>query len=172
VAFARKTAEAAGVADRVSAMVCAGEQLPLPSETVDIVHGEAVLHHLLLSQAGTEVARVLSNGGRAAFKDPLGQNLLLEFARDYLPYAWKKTHKGTDRPLKFHNIEEFGRHFSVCKYQGFGLSSIIVTALQGSEKKSKLRDLADHLDARILQWVPWLHRYGRFVVTCVEKKGQ
>jgi SAM-dependent methyltransferase len=171
LAFARKTAEAAGVAHRVSVLLCAGEQLPLTSETVDIVHGEAVLHHLLLSQAGTEIARVLRKGGRAAFKDPLGYNLLLECARDYLPYAWKKSHKGTDRPLKLHDIEEFGRHFSVCTYQGFGLSSMIVTALQGSGKKSKLRDLADRLDTRILQWVPWLHRYGRFVVTCVEKKA-
>jgi SAM-dependent methyltransferase len=149
LAFARKTAEAAGVAHRVSVLLCAGEQLPLTSETVDIVHGEAVLHHLLLSQAGTEIARVLRKGGRAAFKDPLGYNLLLECARDYLPYAWKKSHT----------------------YQGFGLSSMIVTALQGSGKKSKLRDLADRLDTRILQWVPWLHRYGRFVVTCVEKKA-
>jgi SAM-dependent methyltransferase len=170
VAFARKTAAAAGVADRVSAFVCAGEQLPLASETVDLVHGEALLHHLLLPQAGIEIARVMKNGARAAFKDPLGHNLLLEFARDYLPYAWKKTHKGTDRPLKFHDIELFGRHFSRYTYKGFGLFSMIVLAVQKGKKKTAFREFADRLDARVLQWAPWLHRYARVVVTCAEKR--
>jgi ubiquinone/menaquinone biosynthesis C-methylase UbiE len=71
VAFACKTAAAAGVADQVSALVCAGEQLPLASETVDIVHGEALLYHLLLPQAGAEIARVMKNGAGAALKTPL-----------------------------------------------------------------------------------------------------
>jgi SAM-dependent methyltransferase len=47
------------------------------------MHGEGLLHHLALPAAGREIARVLKTGGRAVFKDPLGQNPVLELARDF-----------------------------------------------------------------------------------------
>jgi hypothetical protein len=46
---------------------------------------------------------------------------------------------------------------------------MIALAVQGGGRKTALREFADRLDARTLQWAPWLHRYARVVVTCVEK---
>jgi SAM-dependent methyltransferase len=168
VAHARDLARATGVANRVAFFVAAAEQLPLASGTVEAVHAESVLHHLALPLAGKEIRRVLKQGGKAAFKDPLGGNPLLEFARDYLPYRWKKAAKGTDRPLTFAEIQGFGSAFTRCTFRGFGLISMLAVLLVG-RGEGRLRRAADAMDERLLRAAPFLQRYCRFVVTCVEK---
>ena len=164
----REVARTQGVADRVSAVVLAGERLPFPDEYFDLVHGEAVLHHLKISMAGPEIARVLRKGGRAGFKDPFGHNLLFELARDYFPYRWKPKVKGTDRPLKLSDIRSFGGAFHRCSYRGFGLFSPLATLIAG-RGDSRLLRLLDEVDTFAIMLCPYLERYGRFVVTCAEK---
>lgn len=168
VAHAKKVAEAAAVGDRVCAFVAAGELLSIASESIDVVHCESTLHHLVIDLASAEIWRVLKRGGKAGFKDPLGQNPVLEFARDHIPYEWKKAAKGTDRPLTFAKVERFGERFETVKYQGFGLLSMAVLALGGRGSR-RLRYTIDGIDTRMLRLVPGLQRYCRFVVTCVQK---
>ncbi|MBW3600914.1 MAG: class I SAM-dependent methyltransferase [Planctomycetes bacterium] len=168
IAYVRQQAERHGVSDRVHAVVCPAEQMPLEDEMFDLVHGEAVLHHLDLDRAGAEIARVMKPGARAAFKDPLGQNLLLEFARDYLPYRGKNAAKGTDRPLRFPDAETFGRHFSYCRYRGFGLTSMAAVAIYGRHE-SWLSQALHRVDGAVLRGAPFLHYLCRFIVTLVEK---
>jgi SAM-dependent methyltransferase len=160
-------AENVGVSDRVKVFVAAAEALPLETGSLDLVHGESVLHHLDLELAGAEIRRVLKGNGRAAFKDPLGQNPLLELARDYLPYSWKKP-KGTDRPLKFPELERFGRRFSHFQYRGFGLVSMFTKFLL-NDSRSRLHQAAHGVDSVLLHRLPFLQRYCRFVVTGVVK---
>lgn len=166
--YVREMAERAGVADRVKVLECPAENLALDDASIDLVHGEAVLHHLALPLAGAEISRILKAGGRAGFKDPLGQNPVLEFARDYVPYKWKKPAKGTDRPLKFSDIGQFGEFFSRCSYQGFGFVSLIQTLIWGRDN-STARRIANAMDHHLLRILPFMQRYCRFVVTCVEK---
>ena len=165
----RQMAEITGVADRVNAFVSPAERLPLERESVDLIHGEAVLHHVQLRAAAAELARVLRKNGRAVFKDPLGQNPLLEFARDHLPYRWKKAAKGTDRPLKFAELACFRPHFRAYAYRGFGLASMLGLMVYGRGSDSKLRRAVDALDSFLLDTMPGLQRYCRFVVTCAHK---
>jgi len=168
VAYMQKMAAEAGVSDRLSVVVCAGEQLLFADESMNLIHGEAVLHHLDIPMSSGEVARTLKRGGKAAFKDPLGQNPLLEFARDYLPYSWKKSAKGTDSPMTFKKIETFGKAFSTYTYHGFGLLSLFAIYFWGRQPSQALR-LADLLDSYMLRSCPLLQRWCRFVVTCVRK---
>jgi ubiquinone/menaquinone biosynthesis C-methylase UbiE len=164
VAHIHQLAREQGVGDRVSGLVCAAEELPLPSGHAELIHGEAVLHHLSMTPAAREVARVLGAGGTAVFKDPLGQNPLLEFARDYL----KSSAKATDRPLTFEQIEEFGRAFRSCRYRGFGFAATLTGALGRRQKWPKTTNVADRLDGLLLR-VPLVERLSQYVVTCVTK---
>jgi len=168
VDFIRTLAESAGVSESVVGLVCAAEQLPLADACVDVIHGEAVLHHLQVASAGPELARVLKPGGKAAFKDPLGQNPVLEFARDYLPYRWKASSKVTDKPLTFADLEKFGRSFDRCSYRGFGFSSMITAVLDG-RTNSRPHQIASRLDLLLLNRFSGLQRFCRYVVTCVQK---
>lgn len=167
VEYALQTAAGAGLADRGVGLVAPAEQLPLPDESIDVVHAEATLHHLNLPRASCELARVLKRGGKAGFKDPLGHNRLLEFARDYLPYHWKKAAKGTDCPLCCSELEEFGRHFDQHQYRGFCFLSMAALIL--GRGRSRLREQLECLDEALLNRLPFLRNYSRFVVTCVRK---
>jgi SAM-dependent methyltransferase len=144
------------------------DSLSLEDSSIDLIHGEAVLHHLDLNRAGTQLSRVLKKGGRAVFKDPLGHNFLLELARDYLPYPWKHPIKGTDRPLRFPAIKQFGQYFSYSDARGFGLFSMIAIILFG-RGRSRSQSIAHGIEERVLRAIPWLQRACRFVVTRVEK---
>src|SRR5213076_2968969 len=67
-----------------------GERLPFADGSFDRIWGNAVLHHLDLEQAGSELRRVLRPGGVAVFCEPWGGNPLLRFARRHLPYPAKE----------------------------------------------------------------------------------
>lgn len=67
-----------------------GERLPFPDGSFDRIWGNAVLHHLDLPTAGRELFRVLRPGGIAVFCEPWGENPLLNWARDRLPYPGKE----------------------------------------------------------------------------------
>jgi len=164
VAHILKLAEERGLRHRVKGVVCAAEQLPFADEYIDLIHGEAVLHHLSMPLAAKEVARVLRPGGKAAFKDPLGQNALLEFARDH----FKQSAKATDRPLTFAQLREFARTFHSCTYRGFGLSAPIA-ALLGRRTWRRVTRATDALDRHILRVFPRAGRYCQYVVTCAQK---
>ncbi len=158
-----RTARERGLGGRVVGIVCAAEELPFRDGEIDLIHGEAVLHHLSIPLASREISRVLKMGGRAVFKDPLGQNVLLELARDYL----KESAKATDRPLTFDQLREFGQAFRTCTYRGFGLASTC-TALGGRRKWRRLASTADAVDGFVLGRWPSLERYCQYVVTSVE----
>jgi len=53
------------------------EELKFADDYFDIVCGGAILHHLDLNKALSEIARVLKPDGKAIFVEPLGQILLL-----------------------------------------------------------------------------------------------
>jgi SAM-dependent methyltransferase len=163
VAYMRQLAWEHGLGDRVLPILCAGEELPFPNGHIDRIHGEAVLHHLMVSRAGSEISRVLRRGGIGVFKDPLGHNAPLEFARDY----FKSSAKATDRPLRFEQIEEFGRAFRSCEYHGFGLTATVVGAGSGRKRWPRIVSVADRLDALMFRASRSLERYGQYVAICV-----
>src|SRR5262245_35332030 len=68
VQFMRRVANIYGVADRVTVYESPVERMPFESGEFDLMHGEAILHHISLPPAAPEIRRVLKPGGRAVFK--------------------------------------------------------------------------------------------------------
>jgi ubiquinone/menaquinone biosynthesis C-methylase UbiE len=168
LAMVQHVAQCKGVAERVHVHVGPAEELPFEDGSFDLLYGGAALHHLQLQRAGRELARVLRYGGKGAFQDPLAHNPVLEFTRDYLAYRGKHPAKGTDRPLRLHEVQAFGRHFTTCTYHGFELFSMMAKAFR-LKRASQLRCLLEASDDVLLHRLPFLQRYARFVVTCVTK---
>ena len=160
----QQVAELRGVADRMRIHCGPVEQLPFEDASFDIIYGGAALHHLELEPAARELSRLLRKGGRGGFQDPLGHNLLIEFARDYLPYRGKHPQKGTDKPMRVSDIQAFGRHFATCSWRGFGLVAMLERVLPIGKNA---RGAVETFDDRLMRALPFLQRYGRFAVTCV-----
>ncbi len=74
-----------GLEDRLTFCVMDAEQLEFPDVSFDIVCGSGILHHLNLTRAYAEIARVLKPGGIGVFTEPLGHNPAINAYRNRTP---------------------------------------------------------------------------------------
>lgn len=160
----RKRAAQNDLSDRIKPVVASGEHLPFAEESFDVVVGKAVLHHLHADLAAPHLFRVLKQNGRAAFAEPLGMNPLLRFGRDHLPYAHKKP-RGADEPLDYETIERWGASFREFSYREVQLLSMLERGFGFNRRFGLLRRIDDVL----LQILPFLRRYCRYVVLTMVK---
>ena len=70
VAVTAACARRAGVAAGLRTVVATGEALPLPDKSVDGIFCGGTLHHMDTFKAGSQFARVLTDGGRVAAAEP------------------------------------------------------------------------------------------------------
>src|SRR4051812_16214722 len=103
--LATKRVEANGCRG-VELVLASAHCLPLKDESVDVVFGMAILHHLDLDLASQSVRRVLKKGGRGIFKEPLRNSKLLARIRSLFPTAPDVS--PFERPLTDHEVESFG----------------------------------------------------------------
>jgi ubiquinone/menaquinone biosynthesis C-methylase UbiE len=154
----RKRGAINGVREGLELLVAAGEALPFPDESFDVVFGKGVLHHLEPALGAPELYRVLKPGGKAAFSEPMGMNPVLKFARDHLPYP-DKNPRGADRPLGYREIREWVRRFGQVRVEEFQLLSMLERGLGFNRPLPVLRRADDFL----LKYLPFLRRYCRYV---------
>jgi 2-polyprenyl-3-methyl-5-hydroxy-6-metoxy-1,4-benzoquinol methylase len=139
------------------------EELPFVDALFDRVWGCAILHHLDLGRAGATLQRVLCPGGRAVFSEPWGGNPLLSFARQQLPYPGK--HRTPDEmPLTLSHIQQLKAMFPGVQLRGFQLLSMACRFVNGQRLKQRL----DWCDTMLLERVPALENYCRYVVLTLQ----
>jgi ubiquinone/menaquinone biosynthesis C-methylase UbiE len=56
-------------------------------DTFDLVFGSGIIHHLDTRRCLEEIRRILKPGGLAIFKEPLGQNAIINVYRALTPFA-------------------------------------------------------------------------------------
>jgi SAM-dependent methyltransferase len=159
IAITRARAAANGLAGAITALCMPAEALALPDGVFDWVIGFGVLHHAEVARAGAEACRVLRPGGRALFREPLGGNPLLEFARRHLPYR-DKERTPFERPLSAADIDAAGAHFARRHTREFYLFSMITRAVGHEHAFPWLWSLDEALFTRF----PAVRRWARYVV--------
>lgn len=111
LATARGLAEANGV--EVTHRNFPFEQLQLPDAAFDLAFGACVLHHVDVSRAVRELARVLKPDGLAVFIENSAANPLLMFARRYVVGSFGIPRYGDDHehPLGPHDLDAIRASF-------------------------------------------------------------
>lgn len=165
LAVAKKRLEINGC-EGVELLLGSAHSLPLPDESVDVVFGIAILHHLDLELASGEVRRVLRKGGKGIFKEPLRNSKVYAWVRQFFP-----THADVspfERPLTDREMKDFA---ASCKYLAktyqLPLSSIadFMPVFRGPALK-----LCARVDAYLLRLFPWLAHYGTVKVFEIVKE--
>lgn len=159
----RRRARRNDVGHRIQVARMPAEALACADGTFDWVVGFGVLHHARPAALAAEARRVLGPGGRALFREPLGLNPLLEFARRHLPYRRKVRAPG-DRFLREEDLQAVAAHFSTARLRPFYLFSMISRAFGKRETVPLLWSLDEFLLARF----PGLWRWCRYAVLEVE----
>ena len=160
---ARRAAPQAGL------LACAAEALPFPDGAFDAVLGKQILHHLDLTVAIPEIARVLRPGGRAVFLEPLIHNPILEGYRRLTPHL----RSPTERALSMQQLAWMGSHFSAWSHREFILFSILpVLAATASGRRGALAGWQQRLqrvDRALLNALPALGRYCWETVVALQR---
>ena len=161
--LARKRLEVNEINGDVEFIVGSAHDIPLPNKSVDIVFGMAILHHLDLELSVKEVKRVLKNGGRAIFNEPVRNSGVVKFARKLVPYQAPDV-SPYERPLSDKELRTFGKEFSSYASRGFTLPTTEFlenfSLLQGKVKK-----ISSLFDQSVMNLIPGLkHFAGRRVV--------
>lgn len=155
-----------GLAGRARFMVGSAHQLPLAENSVDVVVGIAILHHLDLELASRETWRVLRRGGRAIFQEPVRNSPTVARIRAMIPYRAPDV-SPFERPLTDREIDGFTRRFSSRHVRAFSLPYVnLAQVLPGVRTKI---DSFYRFDAKVLRRWPRLAHYAAVRVFEVTK---
>jgi SAM-dependent methyltransferase len=159
VELATKRVEANGC-HGVELLLASAHTLPLQDESVDVVFGMAILHHLDLELASGNVRRVLKKGGRAIFKEPMRNSKLLAKVRQLFPTPPDVS--AFERPLTDQEIEGFGSPY-ISRRRTFQLPTTSIAGLLPVWGGRAAAFCAD-VDCRLLRRFPSLAYYGTVTV--------
>jgi ubiquinone/menaquinone biosynthesis C-methylase UbiE len=132
-------------------------EIALPDESVDVVVGIAILHHLDLPLVAREVKRILRPGGRAIFKEPVRESRTLTFLRGLIPYRAPDV-SPFERPLTEAELRQFAQGFKSYSSRAFSLPFVNLVAVVPFLKKWIF--VAYRLDGAILRRAPFLKHFA------------
>jgi SAM-dependent methyltransferase len=146
------------VASDVKFIVGSAHDLPFADNSVDVVFGMAILHHLDLGLSSREVKRVLRKGGRAIFREPVRNSKLLNFFRGLIPYRAPHV-SAFERPLTDNELSRYADGFASYRSKAFKLPTTnLVSVLPPLERR--LLHACHKVDATILKKIPALSYYA------------
>jgi SAM-dependent methyltransferase len=109
-------------------IVGSAHDLPLPDDSVDVVFGIAILHHLDLALVSKEVHRVLKPGGRGIFQEPVRNSRVVRLLRSLVPYHAPDV-SPFERPLTDAELQAFRAPFGSAKVRAFALPFVSLAHL-------------------------------------------
>lgn len=140
------------------------ERLPFADGSFARIWGNAILHHLDLPRAARELHRILRPGGIAVFCEPWGENPLLSWARQYLPYPGKGR-TPDEQPLRRRHLPLLREVFPTLHLEGHQLLSMARRILPPGRLAAGL----SWCDERLLRLAPSLSRFCRYVVLTLRR---
>jgi len=120
LAVARRLAERHGTSIEVRHVT--GASIPADAGEFDLIYGNGVLHHVDLSLAKPELARVLTPSGKGCFIEPLSYNPVIEIYRRIADTV----RTADEHPLSFPDIEGFRMYFDDVTHREFWLATLAV----------------------------------------------
>ena len=156
VAQASRRAAQAGMANRITFRVMDAEALDFEGASFDLVCGLGVLHHLNISTALSEVARVTDREGKAVFVEPLGHNPLINEYRRRTPAQ----RTSDEHPLVVGDFGTMRRFFAEIDVTYFHLFGLLALPLHGHRPFRRVLRSLDRLDQVAFRWLPLLRRHA------------
>jgi SAM-dependent methyltransferase len=149
-----REAKNAGVADRCIFLQADCENTLLPANCIDVVLCSGMLHHVDLTRAFPELARIMKPGGKALAIEALGYNPLIQLYRRLTPHL--RTNWESEHILSMKDVSLARQFFTVRDIRHWHLFSIgAVAAPTASRLRAAMLDFGDLLDRAALK-VPGL----------------
>jgi len=116
------------------------------NKTFDIIHGNAILHHLDLEKSITEIKRILKDDGVGVFIEPLSTNPIIELYRKLTP----KLRTPDERPFRIKELKLLKKNFKNIKIKYFGCFTLLAVMFRKSKHFEKILNILYSMDDAIL----------------------
>lgn len=140
-------------------LVMNAEDLSFNNDYFDIVCGGAILHHLDLDKALSEITRILKRNGKAVFVEPLGHNFLINLYRRFTPQLRSKN----EHPLLIRDFKLMRNYFCKVDINYFHFVSLLVIPFRKLPIFKHLLRAAETVDKMLLK-LPFLKKQAWQVV--------
>jgi SAM-dependent methyltransferase len=141
-----------------------GHRLPFADGTFAAVWGHAIVHHLDVPTAAVELRRILRPGGVAVLCEPWAGNPLARLVRRWLPYPGKD-HTADEEPLGPRHVRQLAAVFGRVEVEGYQ----VLAALRRFTRRPRMQAVLERADRRLLDTIPSLRRFGRYVVVILRR---
>jgi len=145
------------ISNSVSFINASAHNIPLADESVDLVFGIAILHHLHLQLVSREVFRILKPGGRAIFQEPVRNSKVIKLLRGLIPYQAEDV-SPFERPLTDEELVDFSHGFSQYRSKAFTLPYINLASIL--PVANRFINPLQRLDGAVLRKFPSLDYYA------------
>jgi 2-polyprenyl-3-methyl-5-hydroxy-6-metoxy-1,4-benzoquinol methylase len=129
------------------------EQLAVHDNSLDVICGTGILHHLDMEQALSQIAHSLRPDGTAIFIEPLGNNICINLYRRLTPAIRSQD----EHPLLEADLALLQRYFRRVNLRFFYLTTLLAIPFAGWPGFAFLVNILDIVD-RILFLVPALRK--------------
>jgi SAM-dependent methyltransferase len=153
--------------DSVSFRVMDAEDLDFGDNSFDLICGGGILHHLDLSQAYSELSRVLRPSGSAIFVEPLGHNPLINLYRDRTP----ELRTPDEHPLLMADVEAAEEFFGTVRTRFFHLSGLAAVPFRRLSGFHRIVAALDAVDRLVFRLVPPSRKHAWMVAIELTRPG-
>jgi ubiquinone/menaquinone biosynthesis C-methylase UbiE len=117
-----------------------------PDKTFDVIHGNAILHHLDLKKSIIEIKRILKDKGVGIFIEPLSTNPVIELYRKLTPKL--RTHD--EQPFRRKELKMIKYYFPNMKIKYFGFFTLLGVIFRKRKCFNRILEILYLLDDIIL----------------------
>ena len=166
---ARALAAREGVADRCVFKVMDAEHTEFPDSSFDVIHEYGALHHLDLSAAYKELARILRPGGRLVCTEALRHNPFIHWYRSRTPHL--RTQWEYEHILGVPEIRTAQSCFGDVQIRFFHLASLAAVPFRKKFFFPALLTVLEHVDAVLLR-LPAIRRWAWVAVIVISRPNK
>jgi SAM-dependent methyltransferase len=137
------------------------ERLEFPDGSFDLICSAAILHHLDLNKAYSEIARTLKPGGHAIFMEPLAYNPVINLYRRLTP----DMRTPDEHPLTMADLKLANTYFDYVDVRYFSLATLAAIPFRNVRWLfGRLLNGLEAVDRGLFKLIPFTRRYAWQVV--------
>ena len=147
IAKAKKIAAKDGI-NNIFFYVMDAEKLDFEDNYFDVIFGSAILHHLDLKTAYSELSRVLKPNGILLFKEPLGHNIFINLFRRLTMHLRTED----EHPLLMRDIDLLDKYFETKEVMYFFLTSLFAVIFRNRKSFEKISYLLNKINQKLFKF--------------------
>lgn len=126
------------------------EELSLPAQSIHLIFGSGIIHHLDLTAFYKEARRVLVPDGRILFMEPLGHNPIINAYRKLTPGM----RTPDEHPLLKKDLIQLAQNFENLNIKYYYFWSLFAIPLRKYKIFKSVLFFLDGLDQFMFKWIP------------------